>query len=135
MTNDTVPQWAQDYLEAWMERFFLHGWAVTFQLARVVDDNPDCLGLCERNSNYNQVTITLRDDVEDTPKWRKVIVHELLHIVMARVDAFVQDAILPGMYETSKDIAQRGYTQHVESFIQFLTDSFYWMDNPEGKQD
>jgi hypothetical protein len=123
----TVPGWVSSYADMWITRLSLEGWQLTFCLDRVVNDNPACMGLCERKANYNAAVITLRADIEDTQEWRKVLLHELLHVAAARVDNYVENAIIPDMYETGQTIARRGYTQHMESHIQNLTDTFYWV--------
>lgn len=120
-----VPLWIVEEIRYWIDIFNLGHWAVDTILDRVVQDDPDCMGWCERMTSYNHATLHFRDDIEDTPKWRKVILHECLHIVMGRVDAYVQDAVIPGMAESSHDFAGVVYTQLTESFVQMLTDSFW----------
>lgn len=124
-TNATVPKWIVTEVRYWIDLFNLEGWDIEVGLERVVHDNPRCKGWCERQAAYNRAWLHLRDDIEDTPEWRRVILHECLHIVMARVDTYVQDAVIPGMAESSQHFAGVVYTQHVESFVQALT-AAYW---------
>ena len=125
MTEEDVPIWIATEVHYWIDIFSLATWNVTIALDRVVLDNPNCLGWCQRNASYNHAVLHFRDDIEDTPKWRKVILHECLHILMARVDAYVQDAMQPQLAESSQDFAGMVYTQHTESFVQMLTAAFW----------
>lgn len=125
VSDATVPEGIIKEVRYWIDIFCLESWEVDVVLDRVVNESSDCLGWCERNANYNHARLHLRDDIEDTKEWRKVILHECLHIVMARVDAYIQDAVIPNLAEASHDIAGMSYKQHVESFVQMLTHSFW----------
>lgn len=125
MSDAPVPEWLDTEVGFWIDALDLEGWRVDITLDRVVHDHPDCMGWCERNASYNQATLHFRIDVEDTPEWRKVVLHECLHIVMARVDAFVQDAVFSQLVEPVQNLVGIAYTQHTESFVQKLTNT-YW---------
>lgn len=125
MIAESVPKWVVTEVEYWIDVFCLEGWRIDVSLDRVVHENPDCMGWCERNARYNHANLHFRTDIEDTPEWRKVILHECLHVVMARVDVYVEDAVIPEMAESSQRFAGQVYTQHTESFVQTLTASFW----------
>lgn len=126
MTTDTdMPEWALTEIRYWIDVFNLEQWDITAGLDRIVNDNPHCMAWCERNASYNSAVLHFRTDIEDTPEWRKVILHEMTHIVMARVDAYVQEAVIPNLAESSHNFAAAAYTQHVESCVQLFTRSFW----------
>jgi hypothetical protein len=123
MSDAAVPEWLSTEVDYWIDLFNLEGWHIDIVIDRVVNDHPNCMGWCERNASYNHATLHFRIDAEDTPEWRKVVLHECLHIAMARVDAFVQDAMMPELDLAAQQIAGVAYTQHVESFVQTMTDA------------
>jgi hypothetical protein len=125
MSDAPVPEWVATEVRYWVDIFSLEGWEIDITLDRVVNESGDCMGYCERTARYNHAVLHFRSDIEDTPEWRKVILHECVHIVMARVDAYVEDAVIPQMAESSHHFAAVAYTQHVESFVQMLSASFW----------
>lgn len=124
-SSTDVPAWVETEVRYWLDVFNLEQWDVEVGLERVVNDNAETLAWCERLARYNFARLHFRDDIENTQKWRKVILHECLHIVMGRVDEYVQDALIPQAAESSQHFAGMCYTQHVESFVQMLTTSFW----------
>lgn len=130
-----VPDWIVTELRYWIDIFNLEGWDIKARLERIVHDNPNCMAWCERRASYNYAALHIRDDVEDTPEWRKVLLHEMIHVVMARVDSYVQDAVIPEVAESSQRFATVAYTQHVESCTQMLTESFWRYYREQVKQE
>lgn len=131
----TVPDWIVAEVRYWIDIFNLEGWEIDISLERIVNEHADCMGWCERNARYNHAMLHFRTDIAETDAWRKVILHECLHIAMARVDDYVQEAMVPQIAESSQGFAQIVYTQHTESFVQTLTGSFWRYYQEQAKRE
>jgi hypothetical protein len=122
---DAFPEWACDYIREWRGRLFLQQWEIRCDLARVVNGDEDVRGKCQQYPDRNLAVLTFRDDLADTAEWRNTIIHELLHVLHARIDHYTESAIIPEVAEASQQLASVGYRQHLESFIDMLTRTLY----------
>lgn len=120
-----VPQWLTDYIRTWIDRFDLEVWDIKVRLEMVVNNNPECMARCDRQAAYNSAKLTFRADIEDSPYWRKIVLHECLHIVLARADAYVFEIIIPELDAGAEVIAHNGYNHLIESAVSNLTDAFW----------
>lgn len=121
----SVPTWLTDYIRTWIDRLDLEVWDIKVRLEMVVSENPDCMAHCDRHAAYNSAKLTFRADIEDSAYWRKIVCHEMIHIVLARADAYVFEVIIPELNSGAEDIAHNGYNQLVESAASNLTDAFW----------
>jgi hypothetical protein len=116
----SVPDWLHDYVSEWCNRLNLYSWDVSICLEQVVCDEPNTKAYCDRNTSYNRARIKFSAEIEDTECWRRIVVHELVHIALARVDHYVSDALVPQVAESSQQFAGIAYTQHMESATQHV---------------
>jgi hypothetical protein len=123
--NLTAPGWVVSYMRTWIERLHLETWKIDVQLALCVNGDSQTHGLCEQYPDVNECCVTLRADIEDTPEWRKTIIHELLHVAHARLDHLTERAIIPQVAEAAQPLAIEVYHQHVETYIHMLTLTLY----------
>ena len=119
----SVPEWVRDYVQEWRDVLLLHEWRIHIALALCVYHDPDCRGLTETCPDVNEATITFRADIEETDDWKRTIIHELLHVRHARIDHYIQSALLPGLPDGR--LAMVVYHQYNESFIAGMANSLY----------
>jgi hypothetical protein len=123
--NTELPPWALTYMRTWIDRLHLDTWKIDAGLALCVNSDPQTHGLCEQYPDVNECCITFRADIEDTPEWRKTIIHELLHAAHARLDHLVERALIPQIAEAAQPLATEVYHQHAETYIHMLTLTLY----------
>lgn len=122
----SVPVWVEDYVKAWADRLMITHWRIRIELAMVVNGDEDNRASCFAQSNINTASLMFRADIEDTESWRKTVIHEMLHIRHARIDAYVRDALVPQIAEAAQPLGAQAYVQHMESYINGMTDTLYW---------
>jgi hypothetical protein len=125
----TVPAWLRDYVDLWADRLGLYPeWQpVEIKLARVVFGNEHTYAVSSRIVKLNKATITFSCDVDDTQEWRITVVHELLHVKHARIDAYIRECITPPSCGGAEKFADAGYDQHMESYIESMSQILYAM--------
>jgi hypothetical protein len=121
----TVPPWLNQYIRAWLERLHLNDWTIKVAVELCVNDDPACRGLCDQFPDANTARLTFRADIEDTPEWRHVVIHELIHVAHSRIDHAVERAILPELPQPVQQLAREIYHQHVESYVDYLDSTLY----------
>lgn len=132
-----VPPWLNQYIRAWLERLHLNDWTIKVAIELCVDGDPATRGLCEQYPDTNTACLTFRADIEDTPEWRKVVIHELVHVAHSRIDHAIERAILPELPQSAQQLARQLYHQHVESYVDYLDNTLYKateaLDYPEER--
>ena len=130
---EELPGWVKPYVKRWRKLLNLRHIDIRIikKLAPVGD--PNALGAMSGWIDYNSAFISLRADIEDTKKWRKVVLHEIAHVAHARVQAVVTEMIIPQLPADVKPIAHEAYRQAMEAFIDSLADTFYELDNAHKK--
>lgn len=121
----TVPPWLNQYIRAWLDRLHLNDWTIKASLELCVNDDPAARSLCDQFPDINTARLTFRADIDDTPEWRHVVIHELIHVAHSRIDHAVERAILPELPQPVQQLAREIYHQHVESFVDYLDDTLY----------
>jgi hypothetical protein len=125
VTDTGVPEWLNQYIRAWIDRLALGGWTIRVSLSLCVNDDPATEGLCQQYPDINRIDLTFRADIEDTPRWRKVVIHEMLHARHARIDHLVERGIIPEVGPLTEQFARTTYHQQVESFVAYMTNTLY----------
>ncbi|BDI27997.1 hypothetical protein CCAX7_000480 [Capsulimonas corticalis] len=125
----TVPQWLRDYVDLWADRLGLYPeWQpIGIKLARVVYGEELTFAVSARIAKLNKATITFSCDVEDTAEWRITVVHELLHVKHTRIDAYIRECITPQLAPGAEKVADAGYDQQMESYIESFAHILYDM--------
>jgi hypothetical protein len=136
LAGSPVPGWVTTYVAAWKDRLPLHDWTIRVTCARLINDDPFVLACTTQYTNLNEAHIEIRSDCADTVLWRQTIIHELLHVVHARVDQFVGSVFLT---LPPKDILEETYSNMVESMIDHVASTLYrttcQLDYPEEHDD
>jgi hypothetical protein len=130
----TVPEWAIDYIQYWRDILLLQEW----QFFTSLTDEPlgDSQNLAGVNVQADYVTarIEIRDDIPvnieeadalDQYRWKKTIIHELVHVRLYRITCFVQDNIFPELGQSLYGIISRQFKQMVEPTVEILTEILY----------
>lgn len=122
----TVPEWVENYIKAWSERLGINYKYLHISLAMAVQDDTDVRACAQVQPDINTASLIFRADIENTPEWRRTIIHELLHVVHGRLDHFTENALIPQVAESSQNFAIVAYRQYMESFIDGMADTLYW---------
>lgn len=112
-----IPTWLSTYVSAVADRLGLQSWEIEIKLAYCLLGGPETLATCSQIPNLNSAILTFRADVENNPRWRRIIIHELLHVSHARTDDTVETVIIPSLPYEEQQMARRSYSAAMESFI------------------
>lgn len=121
----TVPPWLNQYIRAWLDRLHLNDWTVKVAIELCVNGNPDVHAMCKQEPDLNLARLIFRADLQDTPDWRRTVIHELIHVAHSRIDHAVEDSFIPQLPAPAQQLAYDGYHQHVESYTAFLASTLY----------
>lgn len=124
-----VAGWIIAYVQAWKERLDIDHWRVGIQVLTVVNKNPDCLGLCECEPLLRQAMVSLRSDIEETGPWKRVIIHELVHVWMNPIDQAVQQ-IIDQLPKPVRKLAHRIFRAAKEPLVETLARTLYRLALP-----
>jgi hypothetical protein len=115
-----LPQWAERFIHHAAADLGLDAWDIDVAMDREPGELSGNLASVEFDCNNRRAKVTLRTDAEDSREWRVTIVHELLHIVHARVDQAVEDELLPSLPREARRMARRMYGNAVEALVEAL---------------
>lgn len=124
MSDHKMPEWVCPFVAEWKDRLLLYQWAVRLS----IDD-------LERNAyarvraeahvypDVMQAVINVSPDVSDeqTDEWARVLIHELLHVLLARPVDFVERDVFPELGEQARRIASATLTREIEPVIDQLS--------------
>lgn len=120
-----LPEWAADAIKTYATALNLNHWRIEAVVEQCIDDDPDTMAQCEQFNGQTRAVIHLRSDMEDTQEWRITILHEMLHVAHAHVDAMLQRVIFPHLPEAARVMADAAYRETYEPFVDSLATSFY----------
>jgi len=123
--RNRLPDWVKSFVILWRDRLYLHQWTFRLTQELCVDGDEHVMASMSSTPAYNDAHMRIRADIEDTPEWRQIIVHEIMHTAHARIDAVVSDMIIPGLGESARPLAREAYRQVVEPFIESIADTLY----------
>lgn len=131
MAEKKIPKWVAKYISEWRERLYLHEWEVqTFLSATPSEDGTGAVRAnVELYPDISLAWITFRDDIpidpakaeaEDIREWKRTILHELLHIRLARVTEPVLSDMVVDLAPSTAMLAERWFRRSVEPTIDLL---------------
>src|SRR5690242_16412041 len=112
-----VPAWLEHYVAHWQARLDLHEWTMEILINTVVCGDEATRGACCRDQDHNRCALVFRADIADTLAWRETVIHELVHVAMARIDDVVENAIAMTLPKPARTLAWKIYRQPIESFV------------------
>jgi hypothetical protein len=116
---DELPTWADSFIRELLWELDLDNMRIQSTVHRVIEDEPRRLADISVQAEYLVADLRVRNDIEDSYGWAEILVHEIVHITHARIDAFVREALIEG---TPNEKALRtAYQQHMEHHITSLT--------------
>lgn len=116
-----APDWVHDTIAEWLKRFELTNWEVSFKLHQCIDDNPDIRAQVEVWQNRHLACLKIRADVEDTPEWRRTLIHECCHILHERVDQLLREVVAPELPHDARRPVSAAYSNVLEEYTDQLT--------------
>ena len=123
--HNTPPEWAQTYFNDVRDLLGIgRDWELWFALADTPGNNEDADGNCHYDARYLKATITMRRGlVNNEERARYVIMHELLHVALARFD-LACDRLINFIPEAHHKHAQELVIDVMEQTIETLTRAF-----------
>ena len=130
MTEDKkLPQWAVNYIQFWKEKLHLCEWTIESKMSdRPCEDFEDETKACVRLTPLVlHASIEWSSAMPGTADedWQKTIVHEMLHIRLARVTEYVSDNVLPEISMQVGLLLQRGYKAEFEPVVELLSETLW----------
>lgn len=129
-----VPKWVAVFIEEWAERLMISHWRISVRMSRLIMGEPDIMALCEQQTEINGAIIHVREGLEEDEETKIFILHELIHIAHARIDHFVEGAIIARQPEMLQEISHEGYKQTYEPFVHRLAYTLYHAAYQETKE-
>lgn len=126
-----VPDWLHEYIHDWSQKLRLYEWRIRVRLAMVVDGDEDTMAACLSQPTINTASLTFRADVEQSDEESKrLVVHELLHVAHARIDALIEEVIVMQLPEPARKLAVDAYNQVLEAYTDSMMKAIYHMGCP-----
>ena len=128
--TSNLPLWLAHATQYYYQAFNLHEWAVDVSLERVLNAN-DAQGSCQVYQSINQAAIVLRSDIQDTRSWHFVIIHELMHVKLGRLDEWLEHVIFA---DYKNPIALPTYVGFIESYVDAMSEILCDLLYPQWQQ-
>ena len=129
----TVPQWVVDEITHWVGELGLQNWEINVLLEQCIDNNMGILGQAQTSPAVCIATIQFRADIQEDDFWKRVILHEMLHIFHADVDEIVQDQIIESLPASCTEMGSMAYQMAMERFVNKLT-HMLWSQRSNGER-
>jgi hypothetical protein len=129
-----VPDWLHNKIRKWYDALNLYEWRLRTRMALTVNGDEDVLASCTQQCNINTASLTFRADAEDDEKWERVALHELLHVLHARTDQYVEEVLLPQLPEGMREMSRTAYHNVVEAYTDQLTHIVYELEYPDSTE-
>lgn len=114
--TSNLPLWLAHATQYYYQVFNLHEWSVGVTLERILKN--DAQGTCQVYQSTNQAAIVLRSDIQDTRLWHYVIIHELMHVKLGRLDEWLEHVIFA---DYKNPIALPTYVGFLESYVDAMS--------------
>lgn len=133
--NDaTLPDWALACVEEWRSILHLNAWAIRLKTDPCPQYDPETLAYVELMPNIMTAHITIRDSIpasldglpeEQVRYWESALIHELIHVFIARVTDFIEKDVMPELAPSARRIAEATLTREVEPVVELLASVLY----------
>lgn len=133
--NDaTLPDWALACVEEWRNILHLNAWAIRVATHPKPYDERETLAFVELYPNIMTAHITIRDSIpasldglpeEQARYWESALIHELIHVFIARITDFIEKDVLPELSPSARRIAEATLTREVEPVVELLASVLY----------
>lgn len=137
MTTETSTQsWLKEYVTLWRNRLHLWNNAVHIHIVPEVDKKGS-MAECRQCPNTLEYILRVHDSIEECEEWRVGIIHEMLHVLLGRVDQVVLEIMMKPIHDPMvKDIVWDAYTIQMEQVVHQLAIALYQLtDDPAPKED
>lgn len=125
------PPWITAYVADWKQRLLLCEWEISTVLSPHPngDASGDTKAVVNISLHTRKALIEFLDTVPDdltevdslaADEWRKTIIHELLHIRFAPLEAVVRDDIAGQLSAAAREVAYSAFNREHESFIDIM---------------
>lgn len=129
-----VPAWAMACVGEWRDILHLKAWAIRVATHPRPYDEQATLAFVELYPNIMTAHITIRDTIPDSLDglsegearyWESALIHELIHVFIARITDFIEKDILPELAPSARRIAEATLTREVEPVVELLASVLY----------
>ena len=130
----TFPQWVTKLIAEWKPRLYLHEWTIETSIS--VDFDAGTQAQVTLWPNIWHARIEFRDTIPDKltgiskyekERWTKVIIHELLHIRMARITEGTVEIMYNQMSMPVRLVMTDAFLNDVVPVVEILTAILYDM--------
>lgn len=134
MADRQVPEWVKEEIAKWQGILRLDGWEIKPSVKQF-DGCP--VAYAKVLPDVWMVEIVFDENVPDTiegdieGEWRKTIIHELVHVLTARIHYFVEDDVLTQLSPQARDIAVAMFRRELEPVVERVARVLYEIN--EGK--
>jgi len=113
-----LPDWMQDFIGNARSLVGIdEGWHITGKLVDAPDHRPDTDGACWPDAVYLNARLELSRDLQPDEHGRRVILHELLHIIHAEMDEVVE-RLRDAEDQASRELLYELYNDALERALQ-----------------
>lgn len=129
-----APQWAIDWLTQWRDILYLNSWGISMDLEAMTGGESDTTAYVNLYPNVLIACMKIKESIPQTlaglpPErvdyWRKVIIHELLHVYLGRVTDFVDHILVSELSRSAYTIALSTFTREVEPAVELMSHILY----------
>lgn len=123
-----VPETLDKLVTEWRSKLLLENWKINTRMSLTVNGNENVYASCQVHSNYNQIWLTFRPDFKgDEDEWQRIVIHELLHAAMGRIDQFVETVLMNQLPDGEKKLASAAYVNLIEAYTEQMARAIWTM--------
>jgi hypothetical protein len=125
-TEQPIDAWLKEYVTCWQERLQLWNARIRLRIRQKDDEYPGKMATCIQDPNILEYDITFGSDITNNEEWRVVVIHEMLHVLLARTDQVVDKILVPQIADyQARTMAWDIYTIQIEQAVHQLALSWY----------
>lgn len=141
MTNQ-FPTWASAYIDEWKARLFLCEWHITPALSPHPNEDASgntravvSMSLLTRKATIDFLdqivadTNLLPPDPQLLREWKKTIIHELLHLRFAVLEAVVRDDLATQLAPNAYGLVYSTWNREHETLTELLAETLVTMED------
>jgi hypothetical protein len=135
-----VPNWVNDYIAYWKPLLFLQEWTIKTEIVDKLEHDDDFACIVETDHVYLRAKIKIINTVPqaltngvishyDRETWEKNILHELVHIRMARINEFMRECIFNGFSSREASFLNERLRVEDENATVLITETLFQMNS------
>jgi hypothetical protein len=134
-----TPDWITDYIAYWKPLLFLQEWTIKTEIVDKLEHDDDFACIVETDHVYLRAKIKIINTVPqaltngvishyDRETWEKNILHELVHIRLARINEFMRECIFNGFSSREASLLNERLRVEDENATVLVTETLFQMN-------